>query len=129
MAIPRKSTKRLGKEAKELYKNVIDYLKRINKYDEIDHSLIILFADTYDLYLRNKAVVDKEGAFLIRQNGNKYLHPAYTVMQQAIKSMKSLAGALGIGAEARNKIGIETINEDDEFMAFLKKYQDDDDDE
>ena len=129
MAIPRKSTKRLGKEAKELYKNVIDYLKRINKYDEIDHSLIILFADTYDLYLRNKAVVDKEGAFLTRQNGNKYLHPAYTVMQQAIKSMKSLAGALGIGAEARNRIGIESTDQDDEFMEFLKKYQDDDDDE
>ena len=129
MAIPRKSTKRLGKEAKELYKNVVDYLKRINKYDEIDHSLIILFADTYDLYLRNKAVVDKEGAFLTRQNGNKYLHPAYTVMQQAIKSMKSLAGALGIGAEARNRIGIENTGQDDEFIAFLKEYQDDDDDE
>lgn len=126
MAIPKKPIKQLSKQGKELYNNITEYLKKINKYDEIDHSLIILMADTYDLYLKNKAVVDVEGAFLERQNGNKYLHPAYTVMQQAIKSIKSLAGALGIGAEARNKMGVEARQEEDEFLKFLKENEIDD---
>ena len=126
MEIPKKPIKQLSKQGKELYNNITEYLKKINKYDEIDHSLIILMADTYDLYLKNKAVVDVEGAFLERQNGNKYLHPAYTVMQQAIKSIKSLAGALGIGAEARNKMGVEPRQEEDEFLKFLKETSYDD---
>ena len=46
-------------------------------------------------------------------------------MQQAVKSMKSLAGALGIGAEARNKLGIEDTGEDDEFIRFMREWDDD----
>ena len=116
---------KLSRKAKKLYNQVVEYLKKIDKYAEIDQSIITLFADTYDLYLKNKKIVDEEGAVLTRQNGNKYLHPAYIVMQQAVKSMKSLAGALGIGAEARNKLGIEDTGEDDEFIRFMREWDDD----
>ena len=125
MPVSKKSLQKLSRSAKKLYFEVTNYLKKIEKYDEIDHSLIILFADTYDLYLKNKKIVDEEGAVLTRQNGNKYLHPAYIVMQQAVKSMKSLAGALGIGAEARNKLRIDSSINDDEFLEFLKGHDED----
>ena len=48
------------------------------------------------------------------------------IMQQSFNTMRNLAKELGIGNLSRAKLDMD-IREEDEFLEFLKEFQDDDD--
>ena len=118
---------KLGKVGKRKFKEIVEYLKSVGIYHKIDENLIILFAKSFEDYIRYAELLEKEGHALISDKGNKILNPTYTLLKNAQQNIKDLAKLLGIGEYSRKRIGIE-IQEEDEFIKFLKEFQDDDDD-
>ncbi len=119
---------KLGKVGKRKFKEIVEYLKSVGIYHKIDENLIILFAKSFEDYIRYAELLEKEGHALISDKGNKILNPTYTLLKNAQQNVKDLSKLLGIGEYSRKRIGIE-VNEEDEFIKFLKEFQDDDEDE
>ena len=109
----------MDKYAKAKYDEIVAYLKKVNKYENVDNVLIERYARAYSLYIRHYAIIIREGAVIESDKGNKYIHPANMIMQQASNTMEKLEKQLGIGAYSRNRLAIQE-QEVDEFLEFLK---------
>ena len=109
----------LDKLARAKYDEIVAYLKKIGKYETIDNTLVERYARAYTLYLKHYAIILKEGAVIESDKGNKYIHPANMIMQQAQNTMDKLEKQLGIGAYSRNRLAIQE-QEVDEFLEFLQ---------
>ena len=109
----------MDKYAKAKYDEIVTYLKKVGKYETVDNVLIERYARAYTLYLKHYAIILKEGAVLESDKGNKYIHPANMIMQQAQNTMDKLEKQLGIGAYSRNRLAIQE-QETDEFLEFLQ---------
>jgi len=110
----------LGKDAKKVFKAIVEYLKENNKFENIDTLLIEQFAVAYESYRNNYEILKAEGEVLRSDKGNAYIHPAKSAMAQATNTMQSLAKSLGIGEYNRKLAGFDKVVEEDEFVEFLK---------
>ena len=114
---------KLGEIGKKKFKEVVKYLKNAGIYHKIDDNLIFLFAKLFEDFLKYDEKIQKEGAVVVSDKGNYYANPNYTYYKNALQNLKEIAKLLGIGAYARQKLGIESFEKKDEFMEFLKKQK------
>ena len=117
---------KLGKLGKMKFNEVVEYLKSTGKYAEIDNTIIEVFAKAYEDYIKYSAIIDKEGAVVVSDSGNKYANPNYTFFKNAQNVLKEFSKILGIGSYNRDKLGIELQQEEDEFLKFLRENNYDD---
>jgi len=110
----------LRSNGKKVFLKIVEYLKENNKFNEIDTLLIEQFAVAYESYLENYKRLKKEGEILWSDKGNAYIHPAKSALAQAMNTMMSLAKSLGIGEYNRKLAGFGVVEEEDEFLVFLK---------
>jgi len=110
----------LQKEGKKVFKEIVEYLQEYNKFNEIDTLLIEQFAVAYESYRQNYEMIKKQGEILFSDKGNAYIHPAKSALAQAVNTMQSLAKSLGIGEYNRKLAGFGTVEEEDDFVKFLK---------
>ena len=110
----------MQKEGKKVFKEIVEYLQEYNKFNEIDTLLIEQFAVAYESYRRNYEMIKMQGEILFSDKGNAYIHPAKSALAQAVNTMQSLAKSLGIGEYNRKLAGFGTVEEEDDFVKFLK---------
>ena len=108
-----------SKEKTAFKKQITEYLKHQNKYNDVDEKLIQLFIDELSLCNDLAETLKSEGQFLTATNGMKYTHPAVKVRNLASKNVLAVAKLLGITPMARK---LADMNTDERQLDKYSKY-------
>jgi len=77
-------------------------------YNKIDEPMIVVYAKSYEYFIKLSKEVDEEGISLISpKTGSQYSSPKFNAWLAVGKNIASIGEKLGITVSARKRIGIE----------------------
>lgn len=77
-------------------------------YNKIDEPMIVVYAKSYEYFIKLSKEVDEEGISLVSpKTGSQYSSPKFNAWLAVGKNIASIGEKLGITVSARKRIGIE----------------------
>lgn len=82
-------------------------------YNKVDEPVIIVYAKSYEYFIKLSRDVDMEGISLVSEKtGSLYASPNFNAWLAVGKNIATIGGQIGITAAARKRIGIKLGAED-----------------
>lgn len=118
----------LNSTGKNEWKRIVPLLKSL-PIANLDKSLLGAYCQQYSIFVKASKAVNKEGLTIteIGSNGQELIkkNPNVTILNQAGKEMKSIAGSMGMTLDSRMRLVAPKQN-NEETDAFAKFLTDDD---
>jgi len=111
----------LDAEGKKAWRRVVRQLKAMGLYTEIDRDALMLYSDSYSLWLKASRRLRKDGILTKGALGAPKLHPAVLVADKAFQRMKAMISAFGMTPADRVGLAGEEKEEVDEFTAHQQR--------
>ncbi len=90
-----------------------------DKYSSIDEPLIVMYAKSYERYLKLTLMTDEEGETLISyKTGSSYLNPNFIALQAVEATIMRLSDKLGLSIASRVRLKLNFGNEVKELTLF-----------
>lgn len=89
-------------------------LKLNGTYQELDQSLLLFYAISYQKYINAVVKSGQLDDLTMNETGDEKVHPYFTVAEKSFNHMTKIATALGLGV--RNRIGLEIKKEKKKSM-------------
>lgn len=84
-----------------------------DNYSPVDEPLVVMYAKSYQRYLKLEAVVDAEGETLVSpKTGGEYMNPSFSALQAVISNMSKLGDKLGLSISSRKRLNISLGKEE-----------------
>ena len=84
-----------------------------DNYSPVDEPLVVMYAKSYQRYLKLEAIVDEEGEVVISpKTGGTYMNPNFSALQAVISNMAKLGDKLGLSIASRKRIGLSLVKEE-----------------
>lgn len=104
----------LNKVGMAEYERVTNLLIKQGTYEEVDRSLVLAYAISYQKYIFSTVASGKQDDTTMDSYGNLKLHPYFQVAKESFNQMEKISKLLGIGA--RSRVGLEIKQEKKESI-------------
>lgn len=107
--------------ALEEYKRVISEAEKINIYDNLDKSTLIMYADTYGRYIEAVTELSKNGSVIV-ENEKSVVSPWVAIADKLMSQIQRLSSKLGLAATDRLRLVVPIKEEKkmNKFMEFVE---------
>ncbi|MGM0214286.1 phage terminase small subunit P27 family [Enterococcus sp. AZ109] len=109
----------LPASAKSEWARLLPVMKKDYPLSETDYGLLISYCLSFSRMKTAEGEIRKFGTFITNtKTGTKRANPAVAVQSQAMKDLKSSAGALGMTLEARSRLALNKAKENTPIDPF-----------
>lgn len=105
--------------AKGEFLRVVKEAGKINLLDNLDLSVVAIYAKAYSNYVKATIIIDKDGMTVLDSNAVEKVSPYVTAQEKYVKQIFSCSTKLGLATTDRLKLVVPT-NTENEVNKFLK---------
>lgn len=112
----------LSADAKQEFYRVVNACKRLGTLDELDLSVLAIYADAYDNYCRLTKIIAETGPVIVKRRvtgvREVYNNPAVTTQAEYVHRIMQCSIKLGLAVTDRMRIEVPKDDDIDEFSQF-----------
>ena len=115
----------LDETAAEEFMRVVSEAKVIDLFDNLDLSMLAIYADNYSRYIKAAEEMEKNGMVIETDKGKQIISPYVVIADKAATQIQKCSAKLGLATTDRLKLIVPTKAEEkqNKFEEFLRRVK------